>query len=334
MSVQTMPSPELYFETMFAHQRTAAMKAALELDVFTVIDEGAGTVREIAAKCKASERGIRILCDYLTTQGFLTKSGQNYSPTPDAATFLSKRSPAYLGTTARFLASSEIRRNFDSLADTIRRGSVAAEGNTVSTENPIWVDFARAMAPMMFPSAQSIAEIVGGSDEPIKILDIAAGHGIFGIVIAQRNPRAEVVAQDWPAVLEVAAENAKKMGVGDRHRKLPGDAFTVDYGDGYDVALVTNFIHHFDHETSVRLFKKIAAALKPGGRVVVLEFVPNEDRVSPAIPAGFSLTMLAGTPSGDAYTLAEIEKMLSEGGFRKATAHPSPPQTVIVATKA
>jgi ubiquinone/menaquinone biosynthesis C-methylase UbiE len=187
---------------------------------------------------------------------------------------------------------------------------------------------------MMFPSAQSIAEIVGGSDAPIKILDIAAGHGIFGIVIAQRNPRAEVVAQDWPAVLEVATENAKKMGVGDRHRKLPGDAFTVDYGDGYDVALVTNFIHHFDHETSVRLFKKIAAALKPGGRVVVLEFVPNEDRISPAIPAGFSLTMLAGTPSGDAYTLAEIEKMLSEGGFRKATAHPSPPQTVIIATKA
>jgi 2-polyprenyl-3-methyl-5-hydroxy-6-metoxy-1,4-benzoquinol methylase len=334
MSVQTMPSPELYFDTMFAHQRTAAMKAALELDVFTAIDEGAATVREIAAKCKGSERGIRILCDYLTIAGFLTKSGEKYAATSDAKMFLSKRSPAYLGTTAQFLASTDLRKNFDSLADTIRRGYVAPESNTVSTENPIWVDFARAMAPMMFPSAQAIAEVLGSSDTPMKVLDIAAGHGIFGIVLAQKNPKAEIVAQDWSAVLEVASENAKKMGVGNRHRTLPGDAFTVEYGDGYDVVLVTNFIHHFDHETSVRLFKKIAAALKPGGRVVVLEFVPNDDRVSPPLSAGFSLTMLAGTPSGDAYTLGEIQNMLSEGGFRKATAHAAPPQTVIVATKA
>ena len=94
MSVQTMPSPELYFETMFAHQRTAAMKAALELELFTAIDEGAGTVREIAARCKASERGTRILSDYLVTAGFLTKSKDKYALTLDTATFLSKRSPA------------------------------------------------------------------------------------------------------------------------------------------------------------------------------------------------------------------------------------------------
>src|SRR5688572_7130987 len=109
MSVQTMPSPELYFETMFAYRNTEAMKAALELDLFTAIDEGAGTVREIAAKCQASERGIRILCDFLTTLGFLTKSNGKYAATTDTATFLSKRSPAYLGSTARFMASPDLR---------------------------------------------------------------------------------------------------------------------------------------------------------------------------------------------------------------------------------
>jgi ubiquinone/menaquinone biosynthesis C-methylase UbiE len=186
---------------------------------------------------------------------------------------------------------------------------------------------------MMVPSAQAIAEILG-TGSPMRVLDIAAGHGIFGIMIAQRNPKAEIVAQDWAAVLDVAKENAKAMGVGDRLRTLPGDAFTVEFGDGFDVALVTNFIHHFDHATSVGLFKKIAKALKPGGRVVVLEFVPNEDRVSPPIPAGFSLTMLAGTPQGDAYTFPEIQKMLTEGGFKNVTKHPLPnPQTVIVGTK-
>jgi len=333
VSVQTMPSPELYFETMFAHQRTAAMKAALDLDVFTAIDEGAHTTQEIAKRCNASERGIRILCDYLTTLGFLSKASGKYALTADSATFLSKRSPAYLGTTAHFLASPDLTRNFQVLAETIRRGSVAQDRNTVSAENPIWVEFARGMAPMMVPSAQAIAEIVASSGA-IRVLDLAAGHGIFGITIAKQNPKAEIFAQDWPAVLEVALEHAKAMGVADRHHSIPGDAFTVDYGDGYDVALVTNFIHHFDHETSVRLFKKIAKALKPGGRVVILEFVPNDDRVSPPIPAGFSLTMLAGTPQGDAYTFSEIERMLTEGGFKSVTKHVLPsPQTVIVGTK-
>jgi 2-polyprenyl-3-methyl-5-hydroxy-6-metoxy-1,4-benzoquinol methylase len=337
MTVQTIPTPELYFETMFAHQRTSAMKAALELDLFTAIDEGAAIAREIAKRCGASERGTRILCDFLVIHGFLTKKSETYALTPDAAMFLSRRSPAYLGSTAQFLASSEIMRNFESLADTIRRGTIAPEANTVSAENPIWVQFARSMMPMMFPAAQAIADIVGSASGPLHVLDIAAGHGIFGVTLAQRNPKAQIVAQDWAPVLQVAIENARKMGVGDRIRTLPGDAFNVEFGKDYDVVLVTNFIHHFDHPTCVRLLQKIAAALKSDGRVVILEFVPNEDRVSPPIPAGFSLTMLAGTPQGDAYTFSDIQRMLSESGFKNATRHSLPPpatQTVVVGTKA
>ena len=113
------------------------------------------------------------------------------------------------------------------------------------------------------------------------MLDIAAGHGIFGIVIAQRNPQAEIVAVDWAGVLSVATENAAKMGVAARHKALPGDAFSADLGTGYDVALMTNFLHHFDAATCTTLLKKVAASLKPGGRIAVLEFVPNDDRVSP-----------------------------------------------------
>ena len=102
------------------------------------------------------------------------------------------------------------------------------------------------MMPMMMPPAQAIAEILGPASGPIKVLDIAAGHGIFGIVVAQKNPQAEIVASDWAGVLRVATENAGKMGVAARHKALPGDAFKVDWGTGYDVALMTNFLHHFD----------------------------------------------------------------------------------------
>jgi 2-polyprenyl-3-methyl-5-hydroxy-6-metoxy-1,4-benzoquinol methylase len=249
-----------------------------------------------------------------------------------SAAFLSKRSQAYLGGTLQFLSTPELLKNFSVLSDTIRRGSVAADGNTVSEANPIWVQFARAMVPMMMPAAQVIADLVQSAG-PQRVLDIAAGDGIFGITIAQRNPQAEIAAVDWAPVLTVATENAKAMGVADRHRTIPGDAFKVDYGTGYHVALMTNFLHHFDRDTNVALLRKTAAALNKGGRVVVLEMVPNEDRVSPPFPAGFALTMLAGTPAGDAFTLNELQEMLTAAGFGRASAQPLPtPETVVMAS--
>jgi SAM-dependent methyltransferase len=334
MATPKMPSAEIVFDTLYAFQRSAALKSAIDLDVFTVIDGGDETASAMATRCGASERGLRILCDYLSTLGLLTKSDGTYHLTPESASFLSKRSPAYLGTAARFLLRPELRRNFEDLTEAVRRGGVPPSGNdSVAGENPIWVEFARSMGPMMAPAAHAIADLVAGTDA-LKVLDIAAGHGLFGITIAQRNPLAEIVAADWPTVLAVASEHARSAKVQDRYRTLPGDAFKVDFPGDFDVALVTNFLHHFDPLTCTTFLKKVYAALRPGGRVVVLEFVPNPDRVSPPIPARFSLAMLAGTPSGDAYTLAELQGQLQGAGFRDVSAHALPtPETVLLAEK-
>ena len=335
MPLSAMPSADVIFDTLFAYQRSAVLKSAIELDFFTAIDDGAHTAEAVAKRSGASERGARILCDYLTVLGLLQKSDGAYQLTTESSAFLSKRSPTYLGTTAKFLLLPELRRNFDDLTEAVRRGGVSAAGNTVADENPIWVEFARAMAPMMMPAAHAIADLVAGSSTgAVRVLDIAAGHGMFGITVAQRNPRAEIVAVDWASVLAVAQENARVNGLHDRYRTLPGDAFKVDFGAGYDVALVTNFLHHFDQATCTRFLQKINAALKPGGRVAILEFVPNPDRVSPPIPAGFSVTMLAGTPSGDAYTFAELRQQLEDAGFSNVSAHALPtPETILLAQK-
>ena len=331
-----MPSAEIVFDTLFAYQRSAALASAIELDLFTAIDEGVRAIPAIANRCQASERGVRILCDFLTTIGLLTKSEGDYGLTPESAAFLSQRSPAYLGTTARFLLRPELKGNFDHLTDAIRRGGVPPTGeNIVAEENLIWVEFARSMMPMMVPAAQAIGNLVASSgSDALRVLDIAAGHGLFGVTIAQQNPRAEIVAVDWKPVLAVAEENARAARVSDRYRTSPGDAFTVDFGDGYDVALVTNFLHHFDQPTCTDFLRKVNRALKPRGRVVVLEFVPNADRVSPPFPARFSLTMLAETPGGDAYTFDELRQQLEDAGFRNVTAHGLPtPQMVLLAEK-
>jgi len=334
MSDQTpQPSPELFFQTVNSYQRTAALKAAVELDVFTAIAEGKQTAQDVAARCEASERGMRILCDYLVIHGFLTKKDVRYGLTSDSAVFLDRRSPAYMGGTLEFLLSPMLTGTFENLTEVVRKGgTVIPEGGTVAPENPVWVKFARAMVPMMAMPAQQIAKLVSGDGRKLKVLDIAAGHGIFGIAIAQQNPKAEIVALDWPNVLEVAKENAEKAGVSDRYSTIEGSAFDVDYGSGFDVVLLTNFLHHFDPPTCETLLRKVHAALAEGGRAVTLEFVPNEDRVSPPIPAAFSMMMLGSTAKGDAYTFSELERMFKNAGFAHSELHQlmaSPEQVVI-----
>src|SRR5688572_374877 len=236
--MQKPPAPELLFDTITAYQRSAVMKGAIELDVFTVIGEGANTVEAIAKKTKASDRGIRSLADYLVVIGFLTKSGSTYALTPDSAMFLSRRSPAYLGSLTGFLMNPTLMEGYKDVAAAVRKGGTIIENNGTEPENPMWVDFARSMAPMMMQPAQFIAEVTGASKgEKWKVLDIAAGHGMFGITLGQRNPNAEIVALDWPAVLAVAEENAQKANLGGRFRKMPGDAMKMDLGEGYDIVL-------------------------------------------------------------------------------------------------
>ncbi|MDT4952521.1 MAG: hypothetical protein QOJ02_659 [Acidobacteriota bacterium] len=337
MSDQTpQPSPELFFETVNAYQRTAALKAALELDLFTALSEGEQTAKEVAARCEASERGTRILCDYLCIIGFLTKKDGRYSLTQDSAIFLNSRSPAYMGSTLEFLLSPMLTGGFENLTAAVRQGGTTIpEGGTVAPENPIWVKFARAMTPMMAMPAQAIAKLVNQDGGKLKVLDIAAGHGLFGITIARQHPNAEIVALDWPNVLEVAKENAGNAGVSDRYSTIPGSAFDVDYGTGYDLVLLTNFLHHFDPPTCETLLRKVRAALSEGGKALALEFVPNEDRVSPPIPASFSMMMLSGTPSGDAYTFPELERMFKAAGFANVELHqlPATPEKLVMASK-
>lgn len=331
------PTPALFFETITAYQRSEAIKSAIELDLFTAVGEGNHTAAQIAARCKASERGARILCDYLTMIGFLTKHGDTYGLTQDSAVFLDRRSPAYMGGAVEFILSDHIVEGFKHLTESVRKGGTGTpDDGTLAPEHPVWVKFARAMATMMRPVAQGIAQLVDPeANRKIKVLDIAASHGEFGLAFATRNPHAEIVGLDWANVLELSKENAKAAGVADRHSTIAGSAFEVDYGTGYDVVLLTNFLHHFDPPTNEKLLRKVHAALAEGGRAVTLEFVPNDDRVSPPGVAGFSLTMLVGTPSGDAYTFAELDRMFKNAGFAKNEMHEIPPaiQQLIVSQK-
>jgi 2-polyprenyl-3-methyl-5-hydroxy-6-metoxy-1,4-benzoquinol methylase len=317
-TLHEQPTPERFFNAVNAYEQTEAMKAAIELEIFTAIAEGNTTPATIAKRCEGAERGVRMLCDFLTIQGFLTKQGVQYALAPDSALFLNRRSPAYIGNAIEFLLAPRLREGHARLTEAVGRGGTALGEGTLESENPNWVKFAQAMMPLMHRPAEIMAAELRKGGEAHKVLDIAAGHGIFGISVAKQNPATHVYAADWKNVLEVATKNAQAMGVADRYHVLPGSAFKSDFGGGYDLVLIANFLHHFDPPTCTTFLRKVHAALIPGGRVAIAEFVPNPDRVT----AAFSVMMLATTPSGDAYTLAELESITRNAGFARVELAP------------
>jgi len=316
------PTPERFFNSINAYEQTEAMKAALELEIFTAIAEGNTTAATIAKRCGAAERGARTLCDFLTIHGFLTKEGAQYALAADSALFLNRHSAAYIGTAIEFLLTPRLREGHARLTEAVRRGGTALGEGTLEPENPDWVKFAQAMMPLMHMPAEIMAAELRKGGEAHKVLDIAAGHGIFGISAAKQNPAAHIYAADWKNVLEVASKNARAMGVADRYHLLPGSAFETDFGRGYDLVLITNFLHHFDPPTCITFMRKVYAALKPGGRAAIAELVPNPDRVTPPTAAAFSMMMLATTPAGDAYTFADLEAISKGAGFARVELAP------------
>src|ERR1700681_4761440 len=163
-AASVQPTPERIFEVTNAYQQSAALKTAIELDVFSAIAEGNKDSAAIARRCSAAERGIRILCDFLSVVGLITKQNGQYGLAPDAAVFLNRKSPAYMGTVHKFLLDPTAMVNFLDLTSIVKNGTIAdAEGST-KPENPIWVEFARSMAPMMAMPAEIIAKTIGAGE--------------------------------------------------------------------------------------------------------------------------------------------------------------------------
>ena len=215
--------------------------------------------------------------------------------------FLDESSPFAMGRSLDFLAAPEIIALFlDDPASFVRRGG--SNGlNVIAPDNPIWVRFARAMMPFAAATAKKVvAHISTFPETPYTVLDIAAGHGLYGIEVAKAFPDALVTALDWAEVLTVASANAQEAGVADRYRLFAGNALELDWGGDFDLILFPNFLHHFDFETCMSLLRKVKANLAFEGRALSVDFVPNEDRISPSYPLCSPFRCLplhlAGTP--------------------------------------
>lgn len=321
------PSPYRLFDLFNAAYRTAALRAALELDLFTAIAEGAATVSELAPKLNTSERGTRILCDACAAMNLLTKDSATYSLPQDVAAFLDRRSPHYLGALARMSMQSDAWPHLAHPEEAVRAGgSVMGDDADIEIELPEWLDFARAMAPMMALPAEAMADTLLLKGIVVdRVLELAAGHGLFGIALAKRNAATHLTALDWPRVLDVARENAAGARLANRFHTIEGNVFATEFGTGYDLVVIANFLHMLDPDKAVELLSKSRQALKPNGRLAIFEFVVDESRTAPEISAIFAMIMLTATKGGDAYTFEETAAMCRRAGFARAEMHSLPP---------
>ena len=236
-----------------------------------------------------------------------------------------------MGSVAEYLAAPEMMELFlNNPASYVRNGGSIGMANN-APDHPIWVKFARAMGPSRVPIAKKIASELAVLS-PREVLDVAAGHGMFGIAIAQAVTDARITAIDWQAVLSVARENAEAAGVSGRYRTLAGSAFDADWGCGLDLVLLANFLHQLDRDACVTLLRKAHESLVVGGRAVAIEFLLNEDRMSPRFSAMFAFQMLGSTSQGEAYTARELDEMGRAAGFGRVLTKPllTTPQSLVL----
>jgi C-methyltransferase len=271
--------------------------------------------------------------------GLLTEADGRFGLAPGAEELLVSSSPQYAGGITSVAASTGEWDALGRLATTVREGTPVPGVNALEPGFPYWVDFATHTTFGTLRAATMLADVLApwieGRDT-LDVLDTGCGHGLAGYVLAQRNPQAHVHSQDWGNVLAVAEGHAEKLGVRDRVTMLPGDAFEVELGGPYDLIVVGNLLFHFSPERAEELLARLAGALKPDGRLVVLGFTTG-DQPPTAEPHGhlLGLLMLSWTAGGRMHSTADHRRMLAAAGLTRTelTARPGLPLSILVAER-
>lgn len=332
-------SPDGLMAIMQGHTATAAMKAAVDLEIFTHIAHGVDTAEKLADKKSTPARSMRILCDALVAFGLLRKKDARYELPAAVSAMLVKGSPGYAGNMMAVTGSRTLWNELARLSDVVKAGHTLIGDSAETANNPFWEDFARGSRLMAQATGPSVAEGIAplfDANGPKRILDIACGSGFYGFSVLKKFPQARLASLDWANVLKLAEPNARQVGVADRVEFRPGDVFSDDLGSGYDLILAVNIYHHFSTDKCVELSRRLYDAAAPGGRLALVDLVPDEARENARFPLAFALTMLIWTHEGDTYTLSEYRNILERGGWRgiefKPVSGPMPSH-MIVASK-
>jgi ubiquinone/menaquinone biosynthesis C-methylase UbiE len=308
-------SPQRIMGMVWGFAAPLTLEAAVKHGVFDTLDERAKTLDEITKATGASKRGLRAILNTLVAIEVLAKNGELYSLTPESSAFLVSHKPAFQGAILRHI-STQLLPAWLKLSDVVKTGRPAASVNQESTGAEFFAEFVESIAPLGAGAAAVLADhLFSNLQAPASVLDIAAGSGIWGITMAKKSPKVSVTAVDWAGVIPITRRCAEKAAVSDRFRFVEGDLKDADFGQGHSLAILGAILHSEGEARSRALLKKVHGALKPGGVVMISEFIPDEDRRGPVMPVMFAINMLVNTDEGDTFTYSEMSAWLAEAGF-------------------
>jgi ubiquinone/menaquinone biosynthesis C-methylase UbiE len=329
-------TPERLQQLGFAYSPPLIISAAVNNKVFDTLQAGPKTVEEVKKETGASARGLRAIMDALVGLELLKKDRQSrYSLTPESEAFLISGKP---GTFAGFFGSilPVLTSRWLRLTDIVRDGRPAVAVNQETEGTEFFSQLVETIIPMSYAGAQKLANHlnVAKAREQVRVIDLAAGSGIWVIAVSEKSPRVRVTAVDWAGMIPTTKRITEKFGVRDCFDFIEGDLLEANFGTGYDVATLGHILHSEGEERSRQLLKKTFRALKSGGTIAIAEWLVNDDRTKPLPSLMFSVQMLVNTEKGDTFSFNEIKKWLEDAGFKKVRKLEAPgPSPLILATK-
>jgi ubiquinone/menaquinone biosynthesis C-methylase UbiE len=292
------------------------LEAAMKLDVFAKLGGRARTAAEIAQEIGASERGVAVLLDALVGMRLMDRNSDKYSLNDVSETYLLPSSRLYMGDYLN--ATTDLDKRWENLADCVRSGEPFSQVNNAEEAQKFFPALAQAIFPLNYATAKSAAHHLHAERLPdgSKVLDIAAGSGVWSLAVAEENPNLHVDAVDFPAVLEVTKRFAERFGVAKQYGYLPGDWREQKIADGsYDLIYLGHILHSEGMERSIEMIEHCSRWLKKGGKLVIAEFMPNEERTGPADAMMFNVNMFLVTTRGCIFSPEELKRMCIKAGF-------------------
>jgi ubiquinone/menaquinone biosynthesis C-methylase UbiE len=340
MSQKSRPKKQITSERLqelgFAYAPPLIISAAVSNKVFDALQNGAKTVEQVSKQTGASVRGLRAIMDALVGLELLKKDRKGkYSLTPESEAFLISNKP---GTVAGFFSSilPQLNSRWLRLSDAVRDGRPVVAVNEETEGTEFFSQLVENIIPMSYGGAQKLADHlkVSKTKDQLRVLDLAAGSGIWGIALAEKSPRVRVAAVDWAGMIPTTKQITRKFGVSDRFEFIGGDLLEANFGNGYDIATLGHILHSEGEQRSRQLLKKTFGALKPGGTIAIAEWLVNDRRTEPTHSLMFAVQMVVNTERGDTFSFNEIKSWLEDAGFKQVRKLEAPgPSPLILATK-
>jgi len=306
-----MNLPEL-LQLSGSYWNCCTLHAGVKLDLFTLLADTPLSASELAQVISADERGLEMLLNALTAMELLEKDNDTYKSSQFSIAYLSKKSDTYMGHI--IMHHHHLVEGWSRLDEAVTNGTPVRKHSSHEADDNERESFLMGMFNLASLLAPRVAEKIDLSRYH-RLLDLAGGPGTYAIHFCLRNPQLTATIFDLPTTRPFAEQTINRFDLSERIAFVGGDIVSDDLGTGYDIVWISHLLHSEGPETSSAIVAKAVTALKAGGLLLIQEFILDDSKAAPLHPALFSLNMLIGTPSGQAYSQRELTDMMLDAGL-------------------